>query len=119
LGDQQLALRTINWLQESFGLVLIAHLDADVIPPTTFAVQDTAGEWIEFPLAADPIFKDAFGIATTVFHNGPREVFSSLAKASSIFSVVNKALNQGVSLQGARLLTIHMYGVRAETYGVT
>ena len=116
VGDKQLAQRATDWLQEAFGLVLIAHMELGVVEPTTFAARNSAGDWIEFPFATDPIFVEAFRLAVVIFHQGPREVFNALATTSSVFSVVNQALDQGASLQGAKLTPPRMFAMSAESY---
>jgi hypothetical protein len=79
--------------------------------------RNVAGEWVEFPLSADPVFSESVVLASAYFHGGEREVFGGLALRSSIYSVVNQALDQGVDIKGAALLPIQMHGLSAESYG--
>jgi hypothetical protein len=118
VGNKDLARRALDWLPEAFGIVLVTHMELDITLPKTFMARNLAGAWIEFPLATDPIFGDSIKLATIVFHNGPREIFSALATASSVASVVNQALDSGVSMAGGVLQPIRMFGLHAEAYGV-
>jgi hypothetical protein len=118
VGNKDLARRALDWLPEAFGIVLITHMELGIALPKTFIARNLTGAWIEFPLARDPIFGDSVKLATIVYHNGPREVFSALATASSVASVVNQALDSGVSLAGGVMQPIRMFGLSAEAYGV-
>ena len=118
VGDKDLARRALDWLPEAFGIVLVTHMELGITLPKTFMARNLAGEWIEFSLDRDPIFTDSLKLAAIVFHNGPREVFSALATASSVASVINKALGSGVSLAGGIMQPIRMFGLSAEDYGV-
>ncbi|WP_421794149.1 hypothetical protein [Hydrocarboniphaga effusa] len=115
VGDPDLARRIIDWLPEAFGLVLIGHM-GDVTLPKTFRAKDRSGKWIELPFSREPIFADALDFASLTYHNGPKHLFSGLAVQSSVVDTVNKTLNAGESLTGARLGPITMTGLSAETY---
>ena len=115
-GDKELAKRITEWLPEAFGLVLASHVEPSIILPATFLVRDSLGKWSEFPLTADPVFQDCVTLAIALAHDGPREVFSGLALASSVHAAINQALNQGASLSGAVLQPIRMHGLTAESY---
>ena len=117
LGDPVLARRALDWLPEAFGLVLATHIEPSIQPPETFMAQCGTGEWIEFPVSAEPIFAQCVQLASVVYHHGPREVFEHLALSSAIHAAVNGALNQGVSLKGGKLQPLRVLGVPAEAYG--
>lgn len=119
VGDAAVARRALDWLPEAFGIVLASHVEPSIKPPATFLARNRAGDWNEYPLTADPIFVESIRLAAVVYHNGPREVFSRLASASSIYHVVNDALENGASLKDARLQPIRMFGLAAETYSGT
>ena len=116
VGDRTLAQRIIDWLPEAFGFILVGHM-GNLTLPTTFQARDTAGDWVEIPLSKEPILAEALDLASRVFHNGPKDVFSSLALRSAVVDVVNNALNAGASLEGARLAPLAMHGLSAEIYG--
>lgn len=119
IGDSELTRRALDWLPEAFGLVLIAHMELGITLPKSFVARNRAGVWLEFPLASDPIFADSLKLAIDIFHNGPRDVFSALATASSVVDTVNRGLNSGDSLAGAVFQPIRMHGLSAEAYGGT
>ena len=116
-GEPGLARRAISWLPEAFGIVLASHIEPGIKLPTTFMAKNIEGEWVELPLALDPVFAQALRLATTVFHGGPREIFSALALASSVHAAVNNALNENAVLKGSKLQPIRMLGLSAEAYG--
>jgi hypothetical protein len=115
-GDPALARRVLDGLPEAFGIVLAAHLEPTLEPPTTFFARDRAGAWVEFPLSADPVFAQAIRLASVVFHHGPRDVFERLASASAVQAAISAALDAGASLVGGTLQPLRMHGLAAETY---
>ena len=117
VGDRALVRRVFDWLCEAFGLVLALHTESTIKPPTTFMAKNDAGDWVEIPLSADPVFGDSVTLASTYFHGGDRDIFGGLALRSSIFSAVNQALNQGVDIKGATIQPIQMHDLSAESYG--
>jgi hypothetical protein len=88
--------RLIDMIPEAFGLVILYHMPeaATAKPPTSFLVQDAAGQWRPIPNKDDPIFVWAIKIAMHIFHNGPRHIFMTNANRSSIIDSVNKMLNK-------------------------
>jgi hypothetical protein len=116
VGEPDLARRVVDWLPEAFGVVLVSHM-ATVTLPTTFLARDSSGSWVEIPFSKDPIFGEVLKLALSMYHHGPREVFSALALRSSTVDAVNKALNSGASIDGAVLSPPTMPGIAAETYG--
>lgn len=113
--DPMLAKRLISWLPEAFGIVLIPHIDS-VILPKTFRAKNKRGEWVEIDLDAEPIFRPAVQLATHMYHNGPRSIFSNIATRSAIVDAVNRALNEVGSIQGATLSGPALVGIPAEIY---
>jgi len=116
VGDPAIAQRVIEWLPEAFGFVLIGHMGEGITLPSTFKAKNSTGCWIEIPFSKEPIFGQAIQLATSMYHNGPREVFKNLALRSSVAVVVNKALNAGASLNGASLSPPAMLSIAAESY---
>ena len=116
VGDHTLAQRIVDWLPEAFGFILVGHM-GNLTLPTTFQARDAAGDWVEISLSKEPILAEALDLASQVFHNGPKNVFSSLALRSAVVDVVNNALNAGASLEGSRLAPLAMHGLSAEIYG--
>lgn len=113
--NSMLARRLIDWLPEAFGMVLVSHMDA-VTLPTTFSVKNKRGDWVELDLSVEPIFHSAIRLATHMFHNGPRDMFSNIALRSALVVAVNRALNEGRSLKGAVLSGPALLGIPAEIY---
>lgn len=118
-GDAMLARRLIDVVPEAFGLVLVSHIEgADSMQlPTTFSVQDAAGEWVEFPFQREPIFLAALLAAQHMFHNGPRLKFQTVTDRSALLNTVNNALNGGGSLEGSTLGGPSFLGIPAAAYG--
>ncbi len=113
--DKLTARRLIDWTPEAFGYVLLPHV-ADMTLPTTFTAKTRDGEWKAFAFDREPLFADAVRVATEMYRDGPRGVFSAIAKRSSMVAAVNKALSDGQSLTGATLPGPAMAGIPAEFY---
>ncbi|WP_295748283.1 hypothetical protein [Undibacterium sp.] len=113
--EQMLARRLIDWLPEIFGIVLVSHM-GDIHLPNTFSAKDKRGKWIELEFKVEPIVQIAVKVATEMYHAGPRNTFSNIALRSSMVNVVNRALNQSESLNGARLSGPALIGIPAEIY---
>jgi hypothetical protein len=113
--DSMLARRLIDWLPEAFGLVFAPHL-AKVILPRTFSAKSSHGNWIEFDFQVEPIFPIAIHFGMEMYHAGPRNIFNNIVLRSSIIAVINKALNNGISLDGGTLSGPALIGIPAETY---
>lgn len=110
-----LARRAIDWIPESFGVVLVSHM-AKVELLHTFSAQDKHGRWVNLPVTAEPIFRQAGVRAVAMYHDGPRDVFRNISQRSSIVATVNDALNAKCSIEGATLSELFMLGIPAETY---
>jgi hypothetical protein len=113
--DPMLARRLIDWLPEAFGLAFVPHL-AKVSLPTTFSAKSSSGRWLEFEFQVEPIFPIALRLGMEMYHAGPSKSFSNIVLRSSIIAAVNKALNNGSSLDGATLSGPALIGIPAETY---
>ena len=112
------ARRLVDCVPEAFGLLLIAHLgklDPSGLPQS-FSARDAAGGWRSFPFSAEPIFALSGLLAGRMLHNGPRAKFETIAKRSALLASVNKALNAGADLSGARLSGPALIGAPAEFY---
>lgn len=96
-------------------MVLVSHMDT-VILPTTFQAKNKRGIWVELNLDAEPIFQSAIRLATQMYHNGPRHIFANIASRSAVLGVVNRALQDCASLNGAILSGPALVGIPAETY---
>jgi hypothetical protein len=113
--DPMLARRLIDWIPEAFGIVLISHM-ATVTLPLTFSAKNKRGDWVQFDLKVEPIFQRATLLAMQIFHEGPRESFSNIARRSALLDAANRALNHGDSLDGAVLSGPALIGIPAEVY---
>ncbi len=82
--------------------MLLPHV-GDWVLPTIFSAQAAGGSWVEFPLERGPIVADAIALATEMDRVDPRGTFSQVAKRSSLVVAVDKALNAGESMDGAKL----------------
>ena len=109
-GSHALAMRAVNWLPEAFGLVAMSRIDGLVLP-TTFSARGLDGAWHQFPLSAEPIYAQAVTLGLD-----PAVPFRAIAEQSSCVHAVDRALNSGASLIGARLSGPAMVGIGAEAY---
>ena len=107
--------RLIDWIPEAFGYVLLPHV-ADIVLPTTFSAKAADGTWKDFSFDREPIFALAVQIGTTMYHENSRGAFSGVTKRSSVVGAVNRALNAGESLAGAKISGPKMLGIPAEFY---
>jgi len=114
-GDQMLARRALDWLPEAFGLLMAGHVPGLELP-TTFSARNNMGDWKQFPFSAEPLFAHALRLAVEARESGEEELFRAIADKSSVVATLNKALNGGASLSGAKLSGPALIGVPAETY---
>lgn len=115
--DPMLARRLIDWPPEAFGIVLVSHMNISKLTlPTTFSAKSNRGAWVELEFKVEPIFQSAIRLGTDMYHSGPRNTFSNVALRSAIVAVVNRALNEGSSLDGATLSGPALIGIPAEVY---
>ncbi|CAN7428004.1 hypothetical protein LJR118_002782 [Acidovorax sp. LjRoot118] len=117
-GDAMLARRLIDVVPEGFGLVLVSHIESaqSMQLPTAFSVQNTAGDWVEFPFQCEPIFIAAVLAAQQMFHTGPRLKFQTVTDRSALLNTVNNALNNGGSLEASTLAGPRFLGIAAAVY---
>ena len=112
------ARRLVDCVPEAFGLLLIAHLgklDLSALPQS-FSARDATGGWRAFPFSAEPIFAASGLLAARILHEGPRTRLETIASRSALLATVNKALNAGADLIGARLSGPALLGAPAEFY---
>lgn len=114
-ADKLATKRLIAWIPEAFGVVLLPHV-ADMTLPTTFTAKASDGTWKEFAFDREPIFADAVRVATDMYRDGPRSVFSNVARRSTMVATVNAALNAGQSVAGAKIAGPAIAGIPAEFY---
>ena len=113
--DQMTARRMVDWIPEAFGVVLLPHI-AKLVIPSTFSAKARDGNWMQFDFKVEPIFIKSLPIASTLYHSGPRNVFSNIALRSSMVDVVNRALNAGAEIHGASISGPALIGIPAEVY---
>jgi hypothetical protein len=90
--------------------------------PSTFQVQNNAGQWVEMPLAAEHYFSTALGIGYDVTTRGyservNKEAFRAVTLRSAEMNAVNKFLEAGhttAELAGSRLGPPTFIGITAE-----
>ena len=115
--DKLTVRRLVDWIPEAFGYVLLPHV-ADLVLPRTFTAQAKDGTWQEFGFDREPIFAEATKIATDMYRDGPRAVFSNVAKRSTMLDAVNSTLNAGKSVRGIVVTGPALSGIPAEFYDV-
>lgn len=108
--------RLVVVVPEAFGMVLAAHVDRTMVFPKTFMAQNAAGNWIEFPMGAEPFFAAGGRIAAHVMHNGPRATMVNIANRSAVLNVLNQMLNAKAETRGAVMAPITFNAIRAELY---
>jgi hypothetical protein len=114
-SDKLTVRRLVDWIPEAFGYVLLPNV-GDVTLPTTFSAKARDGTWKDFSFDREPIFAEAVKIASAMYRDGPRTVFSNVARRSTMVDAANQALNAGESLAGVRMAGPKMHGVPAEFY---
>jgi hypothetical protein len=107
--------RLVDWVPEAFGYVLLPHV-ADLVLPGTFTAKAKDGTWKEFAFDREPVFGLAVTLAADMYRDGPRTVFSAVAKRSTMVSAANQALSDGVKLSGVKFAGPAMAGIPAEFY---
>ena len=113
--DKLTAHRLIDWIPEAFGYVLLPHV-GDLRLPAAFTARAKDGGWREFSFDREPIFAQTVAIATAMYADNPRGVFSLVAKRSTMVQAVNAVLNEGRSAKGIAVAGPAIAGVPAEFY---
>ena len=117
LGDQMLARRVLNFVPEAFGAMLIGHIPGMITRlPRTFSVCAADGKWHELPFPEEPVFAQAVQLAKRLAHQGDGEVFETVSKRSSLFSLVNKSLGAGKEPEDIGMPALAFVGIPAEIY---
>lgn len=116
LGDALLARRAIDWATEVFGLVLVAHLDRELVLPKTFSARSRSGAWIELPFTAEPLVGQAGRLGARMLHSAERPVFKRVAARSACVECISQALDAGEDLAGAVVASPALLGIPAEVY---
>ena len=114
--DAMTARRLIDWITEAFGFVLVAHINAKIILPTTFMARRANDQWVSLQFEVEPIFGTALKMAQHIFHNGPSDLFQTIALRSSMVNTINNALNSSADLDGAVMSPTALLGIPAEVY---
>lgn len=116
VDDDMTARRLIDWIPEAFGMVMALHISLKITLPTKFSAKSRNGKWLRFALTDEPIFNSALRLAEKMHHEGPRETFLNISGRSSLILTIDKALNEGVSVEGARFSGPALIGIPAEIY---
>jgi len=113
--DAMLARRLIDWIPETFGIVLVSRM-GKVAFSGTFSAKNQEGKWVKINMDSEPIHASAMRAALEMLHSGSRESYERIVGRSSILAVVNKALNAGESIDGMTLSGPAFIGIPAEVY---
>src|SRR5262249_12705685 len=113
--DPMMARRLIDWIPEAFGLVLAAHI-GKLEFSNTFSAKNRWGNWVTIEVSREPIFAAAAKHVIAMLHSGPRDAYRTIAERSALLDAVNKALNAGDSIEGARWSGPALNGIPAEVY---
>ncbi|MFZ6727493.1 hypothetical protein ACO0K2_18540 [Undibacterium sp. MH2W] len=102
--------RLISLLPIAFGRVVIEKL-AQVTFSNNFIVRETNQE---LPLSDEEIYIEALSLANECYQSGviQREEFSDIAIRSPELAAVNKALNEGNSINGANFAPVVLWGYK-------
>ena len=95
--------------------------------PSTYQVQNSVGQWVELPLAAEHYFSAALGVGYDVTTQGytervSQEVFQAVTARSAEMQVVNQYFESGGSREGLAGSTLGpptLIGVTAEQIAAT
>ena len=74
------------------------------------------GKWHELPFLEEPVFAQAVQLAMRLAHQGGGEVFETVSKRSSLFSLVNKSLSAGKEPKDIGMPALAFAGIPAEIY---
>ena len=86
----------------SFALLKLMGLNKF---PSTFQVQDSRGQWVELPLAAEHYFSVALSVGYTVTTEGytkriSKETFQTVSRRSAEMNAVNNYFQSGGTRRG-------------------
>ncbi len=113
--DTLLARRLIDWLPETFGAVVVAHL-GDVHFVDTFSARTAGGKWKNIPMKAEPIFVQGIKIAQAAYHDDWTESHQRVASRSAIVNSASQILDSGGSMDGVTTSGPALIGIPAEVY---
>ena len=113
-GDRITTRGLIDFIPEAFGYVLLAHMDRFQME-SNFQAMDLSGNWIEFPMKAEPIVPAAAQVALAMYHDGPRDRFKSIAERSAVVDSASKMLNDNPDAKGI-VTGPALLGIPAEIY---
>lgn len=113
-GDTIVARRLIDWVPEAFGFVALSHMKQLTLD-TTFQAQSGSGDWLQFDFESEPVFLEARRLAMSLFHDGPKDRFWSVANRSSMVTAVNRMLSVNPAAHG-RVSGPAMIGLPAAIY---
>src|SRR4051812_22490414 len=99
----------------AFGRVLISHVEKVEFRTTAFLFCRD-GSTRAYDLSSDEVFQCALQTATTMYHEGPRELFQPAAARSHEVNAVNNALKAGAELSGARFSEPHFFRISYEEW---
>jgi len=112
--DDRTASRLVSFIPEAFGIALASHIEGNPGFPSTFLARDKRGGSASVPFSSEPIFVQALLRAQTMFHEGPQNVFSAISSRSSIFKLIDHALNNELKMDGSKIAIA--VGIPAEFY---
>lgn len=96
-----LAERLVALVPLAFGRVLLAHLEPMEFPMSAVLMtQDGSPKSCD--LTTDQTFISALELATTMFHEGPRDLFQAAATVSAEVAAASELLHSGATLAGVR-----------------
>jgi len=106
----ELAERFVAFMPIAFGRVVIKQL-GEVSFTSTYIVKEDGNE---YSLTDEPLYCLAQSLAVESYENGTigREVFSAIATRSAEIGSVNKALNEGIDINGAKFSPILLFGYK-------
>jgi hypothetical protein len=113
-GDELLADRLQAWIREIFGRVLLQDGGHWIDYGDTFSVRAKDGKSVHLPYRVEPLAELAARLARDCLSQGRREFVVRIASQSASLRAALHAINQGVSLEGARSATA--FGIPAEAY---
>ena len=110
--DKMLTRRLIAWIPEALGHYYLGGLGLDPIP-ASFSAGNARGKWIDFPVDAEPLYRQIVQIAPELSD----ATVILISRQSSAYAAVKSLTDGGGEVSDAQLTGAALVSIPAAIYG--